>query len=260
VQDFIDKHADKLNAVVDTGARKELAAAIDSLTEAQSTQTSGETNARGHTNKQRSLRDILLKDHMGAISRIARANLPPTPELEVFRMPRGRQTVSKLAAAAYGMADSAAPYAATFVSAGMPTDFIPRLKAAADAVVAARRQHRQSKGDRSRATQSLKDRLQRGAHIVKILDSFVGAALRNDTDLLAEWKRVRHTRIITPRSTEPATPVPAPAVPTSPTTATIPASPAPAPPPAPAQLAAEPTPDHSAITPQSHDSPAPAAG
>jgi hypothetical protein len=30
--------------------------------------------------------------------------------------------------------------------------------------------------------------------------------------------------------------------------------------PAPAQPAAEPTPDHSAITPQSHDSPAPAAG
>lgn len=254
VQDFINKHADKLAAVIDTGARKELAGAIESLTEAQTTQTSGETNARGHTNKQRSLRDILLKDHMGAISRIARANLPPTPELEVFRMPRGRPTVNKLAAAAYGMANSAEPYAATFISAGMPTDFIARCKAAADDMVGARRKHRQSKGDRTRATQSLKDRLARGTHIVKILDSFVGAALRYDNDLRAEWNRAKRTRIITPRpidSTNPDTlPSSAPLAPTPPAAPGAPTLPAPsqpvlaAPTPLEPQFTHETTPTH----------------
>jgi alkanesulfonate monooxygenase SsuD/methylene tetrahydromethanopterin reductase-like flavin-dependent oxidoreductase (luciferase family) len=64
---------------------------------------------------------------MAPVARIARADLPNTPEFRPLRMPRGRITPEKLAAAGSGMAQAAARYTDTFVAAGLSPDFVAQL-------------------------------------------------------------------------------------------------------------------------------------
>jgi hypothetical protein len=70
------------------------------------------------------LREALLRNHMAPISRIARADLPVTAELEPFKMPQGKPTIERLSAAANGMAKAARPFSPVFVSAGLPLETI----------------------------------------------------------------------------------------------------------------------------------------
>ena len=90
-----------------TGARKRLDDAIIELSTHASDQTGSALRSQGATRKQKSLRTALLRDHMAPIARIARVDLPQAPEIEPLRMPRGRPTATRLAAAANGMAKAA---------------------------------------------------------------------------------------------------------------------------------------------------------
>ena len=137
VATFLDAHADQLGDVVKTGARQKLTEPITALDLHASDQTGGALASQGATQKKASLRQALLRDHMAKIARIAAADLPNVPELQPLRMPRGKPTVEKLAAAASGMAKTAAPYAEVFISAGLPQDFIAHLTAATDAMTGA---------------------------------------------------------------------------------------------------------------------------
>jgi hypothetical protein len=126
VETFLGAHADKARRRVKTGARQKLTEAITALDLHASDQTGGALASQGATQKKLSLRQALLRDHMAKIARIAAADLPNVPELEPLRMPRGKPTVEKLAAAASDMAKTAAPYADVFISAGLSQDFIRR--------------------------------------------------------------------------------------------------------------------------------------
>jgi hypothetical protein len=74
-------------------------------------------------------------------------------------MPREKPTVEKLAAAASGMAKTAAPYAEVFISAGPPQDFIAQLTAATDAMAGAISERTSSPGRRRGPTVGLKEGL-----------------------------------------------------------------------------------------------------
>jgi hypothetical protein len=191
VEKFLDDNADKLGDVVKTGARQKLTDAIAALDAHASDQTGGLLASQGATQKKRSLRQALLRDHMAKIARIAAADLPNTPELEPLRMPKGKPTVEKLAALATGMAATAEPYANVFIAAGLPTDFIAQLKAATDAMTSAISERTSSRGRRSGATVGLKTKLSDGRKIVHILDAFVKSALNDDPVLLATWNLVK---------------------------------------------------------------------
>ena len=73
---------------------------------------------------------------MAPIAKIAAAELPDTPELEPLRMPQDHPSIERLRAAALGMAKAAEPYAAVFIEAALPPDFIQRLIDAANTTVA----------------------------------------------------------------------------------------------------------------------------
>jgi hypothetical protein len=135
VQAFLEENAPRLTDVVSTGARHRLDAAIAELSVHVSDQTGSALASQGATLKQHTLRRALLRDHMVPISRVARSDLPQTPEIEPLKMPRGRPTAEKLSAAAFGMAKAATPFAGVFIAAGLPADFVARLDAAADALV-----------------------------------------------------------------------------------------------------------------------------
>jgi len=220
VQAFLEENAAKLTEVVKTGARQRLDDAIAELSGHASDQTGSALASQGATRKQRVLREALLRDHMAPISRIARSDLPQTPEIEPLRMPKGRPTIEKLAASAFGMAKAAAPFSGVFITAGLPQDFITRLESAADALVISLSDRAQSRGKRSGATKGLRSKLAGGRKIVHILDAFVKSALKDDPALLANWNAVKRVRRFTPRSaitTTPANPDPTAA----PTAATV---------------------------------------
>lgn len=196
VQAFIDANGVRLGGVVTTGARKKLDEAITQLGLHAATQTGSFLEAKGSTQRQRTLRRVLMRDHMAPIARIAAAELPASPEVKPLRMPKGRPTPEQLAAAAQGMADAAAKHTEAFTAAGLPDDFVQRLTTAADAMLDALGDRMQSRGHRSGATKGLKLKLSHGRKVVGILDAFVKSALKDDPALLAEWNVVKRVQLL----------------------------------------------------------------
>jgi hypothetical protein len=195
---FLDEHAEKLGDVVKSGARQELRDIIADLAGHVSAQDSGTIVSRGATQKQRQLR-ALLRAQMAPVARIARAKLGHTPELAALRMPRGKPTIERLSAAAYGMAKAAEPHASTFTASGLPSDFGTRLTGAADVLVKSLSERSTIIARRGGATRDLKAKLSAGRHVVGILDAMVRGTLgTGDPGLLASWniaKRVKRTAV-----------------------------------------------------------------
>jgi hypothetical protein len=212
VQTFLTENADKLGDVVKTGARQKLADAIAELTTHAEEQQGSHLAAQGNTQEKRSFELVLRRDHMAPIARIARAELPPTPAVEPLKMPKGRPTVARLAALADGMANAATPFADTFISAGLPADFIAQLRAASTAMVASVAERNQNRGKRGGATTGLKQKLGRARRIVHVLDAFIQTALKDDQVLLSSWNIVKRVRRNTNRPTTPTTPPVTPTV------------------------------------------------
>jgi hypothetical protein len=128
-------------------------------------------------------------------------------------MPRGHPSIQRLASAARGMAQAAAPHADVFIGAGFSTDFIAQLNAAADALlhsVNARSQHRSR---RTSATTGLKAGLAAGRRSIHILDTLVKSVLKGEPALLAGWNAVKRVPKASTHTTPPVTQVPT-AVPT----------------------------------------------
>ena len=213
VQAFLNDHAAQLGGVVTTGAWQRLLSAIAALAAHATEQAGKAVVTRTSLITQETLSTALRQDHMAPIARIAKADLASTPELDAFRMPRGRPNAPKLVAAATGMAQAAVPYASTFVAAGLPADFVAQLNTASDALVAAVGDGSLSRGKRNEATAGLKRKLSDGRKVVNILDAFVTTALKDNPELLRNWnttKRVRYTNRSAGSTTSTPVPVPTP--------------------------------------------------
>jgi hypothetical protein len=204
VETFLDEHAERLADVVDTGARRKLDELLAELETHASDQVADNLGAQGALNTTQMLQRRLRRWHMRPIARIARSDLPVTSAVEPLKMPKGKPTAERLVAYAEGMAQAAAPFADTFVEAGLPSDFIARLKTATNELrtaVNARVQHR---GRQVGATTGLKQKLSSARRLVHVLDVFVETALDGDEPLLACWKIVKRVRRI---ASQPKTPV-----------------------------------------------------
>lgn len=191
VRQFFAENGAKLGTVVSTGSIQKLNEAITQLEALVATQGTSDVQAKGATRKQKALEKALVRDHMRKIARIAEAELPATPEVTVLRMPQGRLTVAKLAAAAQGMAGAVGQHAAVFTDFGVTPGFVAELQSAARDMVAAQVQRSQHKGTRGAATTGLKLQLANGRKIVRVLDAFVTSALKDDHATLAAWNSVK---------------------------------------------------------------------
>jgi hypothetical protein len=204
VNTFLDEKADLLGDVVHTGVRRKLADALAELDTHATDQTAGSFVAQGATKRKYVLARRLRRRHMTPIARIARVELPHTPDLEPLKMPKGRPTPERLVAHADGMAKTAAPFAETFIAAGLPSDFIARLNAASGELRAAVTERTQNRGKQSGATTALKHQLSSARKLVHVLDAFVQTALEDDDALLASWNVVKRVRRI---ASQPKAPV-----------------------------------------------------
>jgi hypothetical protein len=216
VQAFLNDNAETLGNIVKTGARQKLDEAIAQLSAHASDQTGHNLAAQGATRNTRVLRLTLLREHMAPIARIARADLPPTPQIEPLKMPKGKPTIAQLAKLADGMAQAAVPFTDAFVAAGLPPDFVTRLNSATESMLGSVIDRTKSLGSRSGATTGLKVRLSAARKIVHVLDAFVKPVLKDDPALLANWNLIKRVRRNGSRSAAVTPPVvaaaPAPAV------------------------------------------------
>jgi hypothetical protein len=227
VQTFLNAHADRLGAIMQSSSRKSLDELVTELLAQEAAQSGGAALAKGATSKKDDLSKTLVRDHLRKLVGIAKANLQGTPELEAFRMPRGKLTVDRLFSAAQGMAAAAAANKDVFTAAGMPADFIEQLTAAAQAMVSVVDERTQHQGKRTGATSGIKSAASRGRAIVKAIDGFVQSALKDDPVLLANWETVKHIRrAATPApSDQPAAPGTSQPVPQpGPATSAVPAA------------------------------------
>ena len=190
VKGFLDQHDADLPGLRQTGTFTRLEEVIATLGAHVCNQTASHLDAEGLTQRRRELETVLRRDHMTIIVRIAKTDLPNTPEFRALRMPRGKPTPEKLAAAASGMAQVAARFSDTFIAAGLPVDFVDRLNAAADAMLDTLASRTLSQGKRRGATSGLKEKLSEGRKVVGILDAFVQTALHAKPSLLEDWNLV----------------------------------------------------------------------
>lgn len=193
IQHFLDMNAQTIPAVVNTGAKRELDEVVAQLVSYVRHQSGCRTESLGETQKQYALRHALLQNHMAPIAAIARLHADDHPTLAPFRLPRRTMSSERLAQSAYDMAQAAAPRAERFVAMGLPADFIARLTAAADAVVASVGERTDRWGQRTGATSGLKATLQHARRLVRVLDTFTRIAVSNDPTLLTNWNFVRGT-------------------------------------------------------------------
>lgn len=211
VKSFLELNAEKLSGVINSGIRSELLQMISELEAYREQQTIGAAEAKNASKVAQALRYTLIHDHMMVVSRIGRAKLPNTPEFENLKMPRGNPSSTRLTEAAYEMANSALKNAGVFVAAGLPEDFIARLKAAADAVAEEHLQRSLARAKRTVATRALRSKLSSARRLVHVLDAMVKTTIRSDPTLLPGWNQVKHVSRISandPASARATTPAP----------------------------------------------------
>ena len=192
----IDTHEEQLPGVAASGQRKKLDQLITEIDAHVTAQAGSDLAAKGATKKHQSLREVLLRDHMAPVARIAQAELPNDPELEALKMPLGKPSIERLRAAALGMAKAAEPFADVFVKSGLPSDFIAQLVASANATVATIGNRKQSKVNRIGATKGIRTTLSQARKTVRALDALVTSAAKDDPALLAAWKSAQRVELL----------------------------------------------------------------
>jgi hypothetical protein len=205
---FLDQNATQLAGVVQSDVRQRLTAAIKSLEAQVSAQSEGSFGSMGATQRHQALRRALIRDHMMPIARIAAADLPDTPELRPLRMPASGASVQRLAAAAYGMAETAQKYAEIFTQASLPADFAAQLCTAADAMIASIGDRTKSRLVHRGATEGLKNSLAAGRKIVGVLDALVRSRLQDQPSLVAQWELAKRVTRVSSRAIGGVTPAP----------------------------------------------------
>jgi hypothetical protein len=220
---FLDANSAALGTINASGARRELddaATRVDALGE---TQGSARRQGRGELTNELRLARALRRRNMRPIVRIARAKVPQIAQLSSMSLPPLKTNSTALAGQAGEIAKAVQPYEQIFVDAGLPADFIARMRAAADELVQSIGGKGAHRSLRTGATKALDTEVQQARRIIGVLDGLVRAQLDEQDKLVTEWRSA--SRAITgggPQAKPPvATPQPtAPAVPaTAPTAA-----------------------------------------
>jgi hypothetical protein len=219
---FLDENAALLGPNI-VPSRKNLDDAVAQLTAVALTQSGAIVASKGATVRRRNLRAALRGTFMKPVADVAKLKLATAPELPALTMPKKALGATPLVAAAHAMADAAEPHQTVFTEAGLPDDFIPQLRTAADDVTSSLDGRAQQVAASHGTTVSLNAMETRIANLFRLIDLLVLPKLGTNVVLLAKWKAAK---AMTPvASSAPAqSPVPTTTAPASAEAAAAPAA------------------------------------
>ncbi|HEX7316422.1 MAG TPA: hypothetical protein VF297_21140 [Pyrinomonadaceae bacterium] len=172
-------------------ASVELRKAVEDMTEAATTQTSGLSSVQRATAERMTAREV-LRQRLQAMVRTARVMAIDTPGLEnKFRLPRSSSDQALLQAARAFVAD-AVPLKDEFLRHGMDGSFIEDFKEEIADLERAMGQQNTGRGTHVSATVSVESMAERGMNAVRRIDAFIHNTCGDDKATLAAWKSARH--------------------------------------------------------------------
>lgn len=216
VRVFLRENADEIGEHITDTTQNELDSSITELGVHLGVQNTRTRVAASALARQRTLREVLIRDHMVPISKIAKLKLSHIPELVSLTLPKKRASLQQLVALAEGMAGAVEPYADVFISAGRKPDFIDQLKKAAVDMQTAAYDRAQHRFNATKASAEVKAKLSRGRKVVHMLDAFMQSALADKPGLLQAWNMAKR---VTRKGAVPTTPPAAVATPAADTAA-----------------------------------------
>jgi hypothetical protein len=213
-QRFLDANSTTLGDLNAGGARTafdQVTAQLGTLAELQDTHR---TRASGELTNEQRLARSLRRQHMRPIVKVARAKVPEAAQLAAVSLPPIRSNSTDLTVRARAMADSVEPHKQLLHDGGLPSDFIDRLKAAADTLDAAIRQKGTHQKGRIGATDGITQAVTEARRQVDVMDSLVRAQLGEQEPLVTEWRSVvQSIRAAVNRATSSAAASPTPVTP-----------------------------------------------
>jgi hypothetical protein len=216
-QSFLDAHDILVGAVNTSGARKTLDEAVARVETEFITQDAWRNQGKGETAQFHALRDDLRLNHMRPITTVAKAKFRTEPFFEALRLPEARIDAESLLNAAREMSQAAAPYASTFVGAGLPADFLEKLDSATGVFKQAMNDRTFARSRRVGATRGIPVTLLDGMNAVRLINSLIEPLLKPDVELLQAWRSVIRVGGRTSRRGTAATTAPPTTPPTTPT-------------------------------------------
>lgn len=169
----------------------ELKEAIQTLTGAITSQTTGLSSAQRATAERMAAREA-LRESMKAIARTARVMALDTPGLEnKFRLPRSGSTQTLLMTAR-AFANDAVAHKAEFLRHEFPATFIEDFESDIADLERAMSGQNTGRDAHVSATASVETAAERGMNAVKRLDAIVRNKFRDDPATLAAWESARH--------------------------------------------------------------------
>jgi hypothetical protein len=187
---FLDENAALLGPNI-VPSRKNLDTAVAQLTAVALTQSGAIVASKGATARRRSLRAALRGTFMKPVADVAKLKLATAPELPALTMPKKALGATPLVAAAHAMADAAEPHQTVFTEAGLPDDFIPQLRTAADDVTSSLDGRVQQVAAARGTTASVNAMEVRIQNLFRLIDLLVLPKLGTSVVLLAKWKAAK---------------------------------------------------------------------
>lgn len=224
-QNFLDTNTAVLGIINASGARRELDAAATQLEALGETQGSQLRQGRGERTNELRLARSLRRQHIRPIVRIARAKVPQVAQLSAMSLPPLKTNSTALATQAGEIADAVQPNAQVFVDAGLPADFIARMRTAAAQLVQSIGGKGSHRSQRIGATTALDKEVQQARRVVAVLDALVRAQLDEQEPLVSEWRAASRAISGGGSATNPPIVALQPAAPAAPVTAPIAARP-----------------------------------
>jgi hypothetical protein len=221
VDGFVDRNSALLPSVVSPATvQARMQALLVRLNARVGLQDGTARSVRMLTQTKKEAKAKLLDQNMEVIMRTAVSDLPRSPELKELMTVNRRASIARLLQAADGMASAATPFEAILIEGGLKPDFIASLRAAAKDLQAAVDDKATAVAKTGSATRSLTTLDRAAKRAIAVIDSHVKIDLKNEPDLLSEWKLIKRPQKVPVASATATTTTPA----TTPTPTTTPAT------------------------------------
>ena len=190
VEDFLDSNQAVMATVITSKAHQNFSASRERLVEYMKAQGEHTRGLRAAVAVKRRLAAQLVRHHFRPIAVVARKELRAAEEFAALTQPRKRPRHVALVATGYGMARAAQVHEAVFLEAGLPADFLAQLARATEALEAGITAKGRVEALRVEATAGLAKEGRVARFALRLLDTLVRSAVREDDALIDRWGKV----------------------------------------------------------------------